>query len=231
MTTTTAPASALGPVRSAAGAGPEVDTRALARDLAREQHGEVRFSPGSRALYANDSSVYRQVPIGVVIPRTVDDVLAAVAICRHHDAPIVARGCGTGLAGQTVNAAVLIDFSKYLDAILELDPERRFARVQPGVVLDRLRESAEEHDLTFGPDPATHSRCTLGGMIGNNSCGVHSILAGVTADNIEALDVLLYDGTRFVAPSRVTDEELGRLMAHGGRTGEIYRRLKDLRDR
>src|SRR3954454_5117008 len=231
MTTTTAPASALRPVRSAAGAGPEVDTRALARDLAREQHGEVRFSPGSRALYANDASVYRQVPIGVVIPRTVEDVVTTVAVCRRHGAPIVARGCGTGLAGQTVNAAVLIDFSKYLDAILELDPERRFARVQPGVVLDRLRESAEEHVLTFGPDPATHSRCTLGGMIGNNSCGVHSILAGVTADNIESLDVLLYDRTRLTLPSRMSDAELEAAIARGGRPGEVYARLRDLRDR
>jgi FAD/FMN-containing dehydrogenase/Fe-S oxidoreductase len=231
MATTTAPASAARAARSGAAAGPEIDARALAHDLAREQHGEVRFSPGSRALYANDASVYRQVPIGVVVPRTVDDVLTTVEVCRRHGAPIVARGCGTGLAGQTVNAAVLLDFSKHLDAILELDPERRFARVQPGVVLDSLREKAEEHGLTFGPDPATHSRCTLGGMIGNNSCGVHSILAGVTADNIESLDVLLYDGTRFTAPSRMTDAELEAAVARGGRTGEIHARLRALRDR
>src|SRR5919205_2826482 len=128
--------------------GATLDGRALALELAREVRGEVRFSPGSRALYANDASVYRQVPIGVVVPRTVDDVVATVAVCRRHGAPIVARGCGTGLAGQTVNAAVLIDFSKHLDAILEVDPEGRFARVQPGVVLDRLREKAEEHGLT-----------------------------------------------------------------------------------
>jgi FAD/FMN-containing dehydrogenase/Fe-S oxidoreductase len=217
-----------------AGAAPRadaVDARTLALELARELRGEVRFSAGSRALYANDASVYRQVPIGVVVPRTTEDVTAAVALCRRHGAPIVARGCGTGLAGQTVNAAVLIDFSKYLNALLELDPERRFARVQPGLVLDDLRDAAEEHDLTFGPDPATHSRCTLGGMIGNNSCGVHSIMAGVTADNIEALDVLLYDGTRFTAPSRVTDEELDEHIARGGRTAEIYARLRELRDR
>jgi FAD/FMN-containing dehydrogenase/Fe-S oxidoreductase len=130
-----------------------------------------------------------------------------------------------------VNEAVLLDFSKYLNAIVELDPERRLARVQPGVVLDRLREAAEAHDLTFGPDPATHSRCTLGGMIGNNSCGVHSILAGVTADNIESLDVLLYDGTRLTAPSWVSEDELDRMSASFGRTGEIYARLRDLRDR
>jgi FAD/FMN-containing dehydrogenase/Fe-S oxidoreductase len=209
----------------------DADARGLAGELARQVHGEVRFSAGSRALYANDASVYRQLLIGVVIPRTVEDVATTVAICRRHGAPIVARGCGTGLAGQTVNHAVLIDFSKYLHAILELDPEQRFARVQPGLVLDDLRDAAEEHDLTFGPDPATHSRCTLGGMIGNNSCGVHSILAGVTADNVEALDVLLFDGTRLTAPCRVDDDELERTIAAGGRIGDIYGRLRDLRDR
>src|SRR5918911_3999272 len=160
----------------------DVDARALALELARELRGEVRFSAGSRALYANDASVYRQVPLGVVVPRDADDVVAAVEVCRRHGAPLCARGCGTGLAGQTVNEAVLLDFSKYMHALVELDPGRRLARVQPGVVLDSLRDAAEEHGLTFGPDPATHSRCTLGGMIGNNSCGTHSILAGVTAD-------------------------------------------------
>jgi FAD/FMN-containing dehydrogenase/Fe-S oxidoreductase len=223
MTTATAPART--PRASA------VDARALAAALAREIRGEVRFSPGSRALYANDASVYRQVPVGVVIPRTVEDVVATVALCRRHGAPIVARGCGTGLAGQTVNDAVLIDFSKHVREILELDPDRRFARVRPGLVLDDLRDAAEEHDLTFGPDPATHSRCTLGGMIGNNSCGVHSILAGVTADNVEALDVLLYDGTRLTAPDHLDDDELARTIAAGGRIGEIHERLRDLRDR
>ncbi len=208
-----------------------IDARALARELAREVRGEVRFSAGSRALYANDGSAYRQVPIGVVIPRTAEDVVAAVEICRGHGAPIGARGCGTGLAAQTVNEAVLLDFSKYMNKILELDPERCFARVQPGVVLDWLRDAAEEHELTFGPDPATHSRCTLGGMIGNNSCGTHSIIAGVTADNIESLDVLLYDGTRLELPCEVDEQEIERTIAAGGRVGEIYARLRDLRDR
>ena len=208
-----------------------LDARALAGDLAPALRGEVRFSAGSRALYATDGSVYRQVPIGVVVPKTVEDVVAAVEICRGHDAPIVARGCGTGLAGQTVNEAVLIDFSKYLNRIVELDPGARTARVQPGVVLDRLRDAAEEHGLTFGPDPATHSRCTLGGMIGNNSCGVHSILAGVTADNIQALEVLLYDGTQLTLPSAVDEPALEQRIARGGREGEIYAGLRALRDR
>ncbi|HEX6458062.1 MAG TPA: FAD-linked oxidase C-terminal domain-containing protein [Thermoleophilaceae bacterium] len=203
----------------------------LERALRRDVRGEVRFSDGDRALYANDASVYRQVPIGVVVPRDVSDVIATVAACREHRAPIVARGCGTGLAGQTVNTAVLLDFSKYMNNLLELSPDGCYARVEPGIVLDWLREKAEEHELTFGPDPATHSRCTLGGMIGNNSCGVHSILAGVTADNIEALDVLLYDGTRMTVKSSMTDEELEAKIAAGGREGEIYSALLDLRDR
>ncbi len=215
----------------AEGASREIDARALARELSLELRGEVRFSPGSRALYANDGSVYRQLPIGVVIPRDAHDVIAAVGICRRHGAPIGARGCGTGLAGQTVNEAVLFDFSKYMNKIIELDPGQRYARVQPGLVLDWLRDKAEEHELTFGPDPATHSRCTLGGMIGNNSCGTHSIIAGVTADNIESLDVLLYDGTRLTLPCAVREEEFARAIAAGGREGEIYSRLRDLRDR
>jgi FAD/FMN-containing dehydrogenase/Fe-S oxidoreductase len=209
---------------------PDVDARLLAAELSRRTRAEVRFSAGSRALYANDASVYRQMPIGVVVPRSIDDVVAAVAICREHGAPILARGCGTGLAGQSVNAGVILDFSKHLHQIVELDPERRVARVQPGVVLDVLRARAEEHGLTFGPDPATHTRCTLGGMIGNNSCGVHSILAGVTADNIEALDVLLYDGTRLTV-GKTSERELERIIADGGRRGEIYAALRDLRDR
>jgi FAD/FMN-containing dehydrogenase/Fe-S oxidoreductase len=182
-------------------------------------------------LYANDGSVYRQLPIGVVIPRDVHDVAVTVELCRVHGAPIGARGCGTGLAGQTVNEAVILDFSKYMNKIVELDQERRFARVEPGVVLDWLRDAAEEHELTFGPDPATHSRCTLGGMIGNNSCGTHSIIAGVTADNVESLEILLYDGTRMTLPSAVGEEELERTIARGGREGEIYGRLRDLRER
>ncbi len=227
MAVTTRPITA----RPAGRAVGEVDARALARELVSDVRGEVRFSPGSRALYAHDSSVYRQVPLGVVIPRTVDDVYATVARCRARGAAIFARGGGTGLAGQTVNDGVVIDFSKYLRAIVEVDPERRIARVQPGLVLDRLRERTEEHALTFGPDPATHARCTLGGMIGNNSCGTHSIMAGVTADNIDALDVLLYDGTRLTLPSAVSEAELQQVIARGGREGELYARLRELRDR
>jgi FAD/FMN-containing dehydrogenase/Fe-S oxidoreductase len=159
-------------------------------------HGEVRFDPGSRALYATDASNYRQVPIGVVLPHDADDVLAAISLCREFGAPLLCRGGGTSLAGQCCNVAVVLDFSKYMAKVLEIDPTRRIARVQPGVVLDHLRNAAEKHHLTFAPDPASHASCTIGGMIGNNSCGVHSVMAGKTDDNIEQLEVVTYDGTR-----------------------------------
>jgi FAD/FMN-containing dehydrogenase/Fe-S oxidoreductase len=160
----------------------------------------------------------------------VDDVAATIAACRRHGAPVLARGGGTSLAGQCCNVAVVLDFSKYLHRIVDLDPEGRVARVQPGTVLDDLRDAAERHGLTFGPDPATHNRCTLGGMIGNNSCGVHSVMAGKTDDNVEALEVLTYDGLR-LRVGATNEEELARIVCAGGRRGEIYRRLRDLRDR
>jgi FAD/FMN-containing dehydrogenase/Fe-S oxidoreductase len=164
--------------------------------LGTQVRGDVKFDNGSRALYATDGSNYRQVPIGVVLPRDADDVLAAISVCREFGAPLLCRGGGTSLAGQCCNVAVVLDFTKYMGNILEIDPERRIARVQPGVVLDHLRNAAEKYHLTFAPDPASHDRCTIGGMIGNNSCGVHSIMGGKTDDNIEALDVVTYDGVR-----------------------------------
>ena len=166
-----------------------VDAQGLAEALRAGLRGDVRFDRGTRALYATDGSNYRQVPIGVVLPRDAEDVLATVALCRQFGAPLLCRGGGTSLAGQCCNVAVILDFSKYMARILEIDPDRRIARVQPGVVLDTLRAAAEKHHLTFAPDPATHDRCTLGGMIGNNSCGVHSVMAGKTDDNVEELEV------------------------------------------
>lgn len=202
----------------------------LAADIKKRIRGEVRFDNGNRALYATDGSNYRQVPIGVVIPRSVDDVIETVAACRKHGAPITSRGGGTSLAGQCCNTAVIIDMSKYLRGLRSLDPDTRRAVVEPGCVLDFLRGKAEEHHLTFGPDPSTHDHNTLGGMIGNNSCGVHSIMAGRTADNVLSLDILTYDGLRMrVGPT--TEEELGSLVRQGGRRGEIYAGLRSLRDR
>ena len=160
------------------------DAEALEADLRKHIEGEVAFDNGSRAIYSTDSSNYRQVPIGVVIPKTVDDVVATVAVARRYGAPILARGGGTSLAGQCCNVAVVLDFSKYLNRLIYLDPDAKQATVEPGIVLDRLRNSAGEHGLTFGLDPATHNHNTLGGMIGNNSCGTHSVMAVKTEENI-----------------------------------------------
>jgi FAD/FMN-containing dehydrogenase/Fe-S oxidoreductase len=190
----------------------------------------VRFDNGSRALYATDASNYRHIPIGVVLPLDEADVEATIKACREVGAPVLPRGAGTSLAGQGCNVAVVLDCSRHLTRIVQLDPRSGIARVQPGVVLDRVLEAAEIHGLTFAPDPATHSRCTLGGMIGNNSCGVHALLGGKTVDNIHELDVLLYDGTRMTIGS-TSEAVLEATIAAGGRKGQIYAGLKSIRDR
>jgi len=220
-------------VQSAAPAPFSADARvvrALEATLRARLKGEVRFDAASRALYATDSSNYRQVPIGVVLPRDTDDIIAAVAACREAGAPVLTRGAGTSLAGQCCNVAVIIDVSKHCDAILGIDTLSRQALIQPGVVLDRLRDAAERVGLTFGPDPATHRWCTLGGMIGNNSCGVHSVMSGKTDDNIDELDILTYDGVR-MRVGATPPEMLDRIIREGGRRGAIYAGLRDLRDR
>jgi FAD/FMN-containing dehydrogenase/Fe-S oxidoreductase len=207
-----------------------VDASSLAEALRTQIQGEVRFDRSARALYATDGSNYRQIPIGVVIPRNNDDVIATIDLCREFNAPLLCRGGGTSLAGQCCNVAVVLDFSKYMNAILEIDPARRIARVQPGVVLDHLRSAAEKHHLTFAPDPATHDRCTLGGMIGNNSCGVHSVMAGKTDDNIEALEIVTYEGTRMkVGLTSATEFE--SILREPGRRAQVYRNLKSIADR
>jgi FAD/FMN-containing dehydrogenase/Fe-S oxidoreductase len=208
-----------------------IDRRALKRALGESVKGEVRFDLGTRAIYSHDSSNYRQPPLGVVIPRDAEDVVAAVAACHAHGAPVLARGCATSLAGQTANVAVVLDTSKYMREILEVDPERRIARVQPGVIRDQLAELTEQkYNLTFAPDTSTHEYATFGGMIGNDSCGVHSVMAGRTADNLEELEIVTYDGLRMrVGPT--SEEELERIVAAGGRRGEIYAQMRDLRDR
>src|SRR2546423_13582110 len=205
-----------------------VDEAALKTDLETTIQGEVRFDAGTRAIYAYDASNYRQVPIAVVIPKTKADIINAVSIARKHHVPIHCRGGGTSIPGQGVNAGLMLDFATYYNQILEINPEQETATVQPGLVLDELQKQTRKHNLMFGPDPATHSRCTFGGMIGNNSCGPHSVLAGRTADNIESLEVLLYDGT--ILELGWTDEhEWKRRSSKGGREGEIFSKLKTLR--
>ncbi|MCX5362700.1 FAD-binding oxidoreductase [Streptomyces sp. NBC_00124] len=168
----------------------------LEAELREAVRGEVGFDVTSRALTTMDASNYRRVPLGVVAPRDADDVAAALEVCRARGVPVVARGGGTSIAGQATGAGVVLDFTRHMNRLLSLDPLSRTAVVQPGLVLDRLQEAAARHGLRFGPDPSTHSRCTLGGMIGNNSCGSHSVAWGTTADSVRELDVVTARGQR-----------------------------------
>jgi FAD/FMN-containing dehydrogenase/Fe-S oxidoreductase len=204
-------------------------TQALCTELEAHVRGEVHFEKGSRALYATDASNYRQVPIGVVVPHDADDVIETMRICHQHHVPVLSRGAGTSLAGQACNVAVVLDYSKFMNKVLHIDPERRIARVQPGTVLDDLRAAAEAYHLTFAPDPSTHNRCTIGGMLGNNACGVHSELGGKTDDNTEELEILTYDGLR-MRVGATSEEELERVISEGGRRSEIFAGLKEIRD-
>src|SRR5690348_9512623 len=196
----------------------DIDVAALELALRKRIKGEVRFSDGDRALWATDASNYRQIPIGVVLPRDADDVVETIATARRYDAPVLVRGGGTSLAGQCCNAAVVIDMSKYMTHVLEIDPSAKRARVEPGTVLDDLRNAAQPYGLTFGPDPATHDHNTLGGMIGNDSCGIHSVMSefygpGVrTAEQVEELEILTYDGVR-MRVGRTSDAELERIIS------------------
>ncbi|MBW8822363.1 MAG: FAD-binding oxidoreductase, partial [Streptomyces sp.] len=204
----------------------------LEADLRKAVRGEVGFDVTSRALVTMDASNYRRVPLGVVAPRDADDVAAVLEVCRTHGVPVVPRGGGTSIAGQATGTGVVLDFTRHMNRVLALDPEARTAVVQPGLVLDRLQDAAAPHGLRFGPDPSTHSRCTLGGMIGNNSCGSHSVAWGTTADSVAELDVVTARGQQLRlgqewagAPTglrELVDGELARL-----RTGfpELPRRI------
>jgi FAD/FMN-containing dehydrogenase/Fe-S oxidoreductase len=210
--------------------------RDLEADLREAVAGEVRFDAATRAAYATDASNFRQPPIGVVIPASIDDVVATHRVCHAHRAPLLPRGCGTSLSGASVNRAVVIDFTRHLDAVLDIDPDRRLLRAQPGAINDRVGDAAAPHGLRFGPDPATHAWCTIGGNIATNACGVHSLQARFdgrgsrTSDNVERLEVLTYDGLRmWVGPT--PEDEIEAIVAAGGRRAEIYHDLRELRDR
>nr|WP_107906025.1 FAD-binding and (Fe-S)-binding domain-containing protein [Streptomyces chartreusis] len=204
----------------------------LEAELRKAVRGEVGFDVTSRALTTMDASNYRRVPLGVVAPHDADDVAAVLEVCRDHMVPVVARGGGTSIAGQATGTGIVLDFTRHMNGLVSLDPDTRTAVVQPGLVLDRLQEAAAPHGLRFGPDPSTHSRCTLGGMIGNNSCGSHSVAWGTTADSVRELEVVSGRGQRLRlgqdwagAPQglrEVVDGELARL-----RTGfpELPRRI------
>jgi FAD/FMN-containing dehydrogenase/Fe-S oxidoreductase len=211
----------------------EIDRRALAADLRRELEGEVRFDTASRALYATDASNYRQPPIGVVVPRTLDDVVAAHRVCHEHGAPVLPRGCGTSLSGETVNHAVVIDFTKYLHDFDDPDLETKTVVCRPGAINEKVNEHTGRWGWIFGPDPSTHAYCSIGGNVGNNSCGTHSVQSQFygqgprTSDNVHSLEVVTYDGLRMWV-GETSEEELQAVVDAGGRRGQIYGDLRDL---
>jgi FAD/FMN-containing dehydrogenase/Fe-S oxidoreductase len=206
------------------------DVSALERELSRRLEGEVRFDAATKAIYATDASNYRQVPIGVVIPKTREDVTETMSVCRRFFVPVLSRAGGTSLAGQCCNVAVVIDWSKYLNRIIELNATKRFARVEPGVICDDVVNAAKPYDLTYGPDPATHDHCCFGGMIGNNSCGAHAQMNGPAVNNVESLEVLLYDGTQ-MSVGWLSEEEWRKRSEGHNRETRIYAGLMALRQK
>src|SRR6266496_4967380 len=172
----------------------EEKLREFVTELRRSFSGEIRTDRFSRILYSTDASIYQIEPLGVILPRSHDDVAAAVSLAARHKVPLLPRGGGTSLAGQTVGAAIIVDCSKYMNQILEVNLEEAWARVQPGVVLDQLNARLKPFGWKFGPDVSTSNRATVGGMMGNNSCGSHSIVYGKTMDHVLEMRALLPNG-------------------------------------
>lgn len=203
---------------------------AAAADLRRSVKGEVRFDLTSRLLYATDASIYQIMPLGVVIPRDADDVVATVEVAARYELPVLPRGAGTSLAGQAVGAAVVVDCSKYMNRLLDVDPEARTCRVEPGHVLAELNRRLAPLGLMFGPDPASADRATVGGVLGNNATGAHSILYGMAADNVEAVHAVLADGS-ICTFSPLDEEALQARLRLETAEGRLYRALCNLADR
>ncbi|HTZ25625.1 MAG TPA: FAD-binding oxidoreductase, partial [Streptosporangiaceae bacterium] len=197
--------------------------------LAEQVDGEVRFDAGTRAAYAHDGSNYRQVPIGVVVPRTADAAVAAIALCHDAGVPVLSRGGGTSLAGQCCNEAVVIDWTKYCHQLVSVDPAARTAVIQPGMALDKANDALADHGLMVGPRPSTHVSCTIGGMIGNNSCGASAQAYGKMVDSVRRLEILTYGGLR-TWTGETTDAEYEQIIAAGGAKADLYRRLREIRD-
>ena len=205
------------------------DPGTLRAALEKRVDGEVRFDAGSRAAYAHDGSNYRQVPIGVVVPRSADAAVAAVAVCHDAGVPVLSRGGGTSLAGQCCNEAVVIDWTKYCHHVVSVEPGAKTAVIEPGAALDKVNDYLKPHGLMVGPKPSTHVSCTIGGMIGNNSCGSTAQAYGKMADSVRRLEILTYDGLRTWVGD-TSDEEYQRIIAAGGRKAELYQRLREIRD-
>ncbi len=207
----------------------------LEKELTKQVKGEVCFGNDYRVLYATDSSNYRQLPVGVVFPRDKEDILKTVALCNKYNLHLLTRGGGTSLAGQGCNDGLVMDFSRHYNKILHIDPDKKTARIQTGLVLDDLNRALEKHGLIFGPDPATHNHCTLGGMMGNNSCGIHSVMSEVegegirTSDFVETLEILTYRGN-VMKVGKTSEEQFEKIAAVNDEKAKIYLKLKDLRD-
>ena len=199
----------------------------LAQELAKRVSGEVRFDPFSRVLYSTDASIYQMEPVGVVIPRSVEDVLAVVEVARNNGVPVLPRAGGTSLAGQTVNHAIVIDFSKHLNQVIEVNREEQWARVQPGIVLEQLNKHLAPFNLQYAPDPTTANRACVGGGIGNNTCGAHSVIYGKTLDHVKEVAVVLSDGSpahfRALGP-----HELEAKLSGSGLERDIYRGVRTI---
>src|SRR3989449_10674428 len=202
----------------------------LEHELRKVVEGDVRFDAYSRLLYSTDASMYQVDPVGVVIPRPAGDVQAVLEVANRTGTPVLPRGGGTSLTGQTVNRAIVVDFSANMNRLLELNAEEGWARVEPGLVQDELNHLVRPHGLLFGPDTSTSNRATLGGMLGNNSGGAHSIAYGLTVEHVIELTTLLADGSRVVFGEITPDEFDGKCRAPG-LEGQIYREIVRIRER
>ena len=203
------------------------DTVELVENLRKNVDGEVRFDKMTRSLYSTDASIYQIEPIGVVIPKTAEDVIAVVETASRHNVTILPRGGGTSLAGQTVGQSIVLDFSKYMHRLIEINEEERWVRTQPGIVLDVLNHHLRPYELLFAPDPSTSNRGNIGGALGNNSCGAHSILWGKTVDNVHELDVVLSSG-QIAKFSQLDSAALESKMKAPGLEADIYRKLFEI---
>jgi len=201
----------------------------LERELRKVIRGDVRFDAASRLLYSTDASMYQMEPVGVAIPRDGDDVQAALELARKHGVAFLSRGGGTSLTGQTVNHALVLDFSRSMNEVLEVNREEKWARVQPGVVQDELNHHVRPLGLLFGPDTSTSNRATIGGMLGNNSGGSHSIAYGLTVDHVLEVTALLADGSRVVF-GELTPEQFEAKTRRPGLEGQIYQEVARIRD-
>ena len=203
------------------------DTRQLVDELNLQVQGEVRFDKMSRALWSTDASIYQIEPVGVVLPKTKDDIIAVLETAQKYGVSVLPRGGGTSLAGQTVGESIVLDFSRYMRDVVEINPEEGWVRTQPGIILDELNRILAPHNVLFAPDPSTSSRGNVGGALGNNSCGAHSIMWGKTVDNVHELDVILSNGdtTTF---GQLSGDSLEAKMRGSGFEGDIYRSLFEI---